>query len=98
MIGIGGYVICNLHQRLVLLGDDLYFFITSSLAADLTDHLSFSFSYNIVFFITTYLLPMVVMLVCYYLIGRELWGSRSIGELTDRQVTSIRSKRRVSIP
>ncbi|XP_069952980.1 tachykinin-like peptides receptor 99D isoform X2 [Cherax quadricarinatus] len=51
--------------------------------------------YNIVFFITTYLLPMLVMLVCYYLIGRELWGSRSIGELTDRQVTSIRSKRRV---
>nr|QPB70564.1 putative tachykinin-related peptide receptor II variant 3 [Homarus americanus] len=51
--------------------------------------------YNIVFFITTYLLPMLVMLVCYFLIGRELWGSRSIGELTDRQAASIRSKRRV---
>ncbi|XP_042869475.1 tachykinin-like peptides receptor 86C [Penaeus japonicus] len=51
--------------------------------------------YNIVFFITTYLLPMLAMLACYFLIGRELWGSRSIGELTDRQVTSIRSKRRV---
>ncbi|XP_063585391.1 tachykinin-like peptides receptor 86C [Penaeus indicus] len=38
---------------------------------------------------------MLAMLACYFLIGRELWGSRSIGELTDRQVTSIRSKRRV---
>jgi hypothetical protein len=27
--------------------------------------------------------------------GRELWGSRSIGELTQRQADSIRSKRKV---
>ncbi|CAL4122729.1 unnamed protein product, partial [Meganyctiphanes norvegica] len=49
---------------------------------------------NIVFFITTYILPMLVMLISYTLIGRELWGSHSIGELTDRQANSIRSKRR----
>ncbi|XP_063873601.1 LOW QUALITY PROTEIN: tachykinin-like peptides receptor 86C [Scylla paramamosain] len=51
--------------------------------------------YNVVFFITTYLLPMLVMLWSYFRIGHELWGSQSIGELTERQATSIRSKRRV---
>ncbi|XP_050726319.1 tachykinin-like peptides receptor 86C isoform X2 [Eriocheir sinensis] len=51
--------------------------------------------YNIVFFATTYVLPMLVMLISYTLIGCELWGSHSIGELTDRQVSSIKSKRRV---
>lgn len=53
--------------------------------------------YNIVFFTTTYVLPMLVMLVSYTLISCELWGSHSIGELTDRQVSSIKSKRRVSL-
>ncbi|XP_050714385.1 tachykinin-like peptides receptor 99D [Eriocheir sinensis] len=38
---------------------------------------------------------MLVMLWSYFRIGHELWGSRSIGELTERQATSIRSKRRV---
>ncbi|XP_045134389.1 tachykinin-like peptides receptor 86C isoform X2 [Portunus trituberculatus] len=51
--------------------------------------------YNVVFFITTYLMPMLVMLWSYFRIGHELWGSQSIGELTERQATSIRSKRRV---
>ncbi|XP_045136936.1 tachykinin-like peptides receptor 86C isoform X2 [Portunus trituberculatus] len=51
--------------------------------------------YNIVFFATTYVLPMLVMLVSYTLISCELWGSHSIGELTDRQASSIKSKRRV---
>ena len=36
------------------------------------------------------------MVVCYTLMGRELWGSRSIGELTQRQAESIKSKRKVS--
>nr|XP_053656101.1 uncharacterized protein LOC128704905 [Cherax quadricarinatus] len=51
--------------------------------------------YNTVFFSSTYILPMCVMLVSYSLIGCELWGSRSIGEPTDRQATSIKSKKRV---
>ncbi|XP_064095584.1 tachykinin-like peptides receptor 99D isoform X2 [Macrobrachium nipponense] len=51
--------------------------------------------YNIVFFATTYLLPMLVMLISYSLVSCELWGSHSIGELTDRQANSIKSKRRV---
>lgn len=41
-------------------------------------------------------MPMIVMAVCYTLMGRELWGSRSIGELTQRQIDSIKSKRKVS--
>lgn len=40
-------------------------------------------------------MPMIVMAVCYTLMGRELWGSRSIGELTQRQIDSVKSKRKV---
>lgn len=62
-----------------------------------TDNLtSFSrFRYNIVFLILTYAIPIVVMIFCYSLMGRELWGSRSIGEHTERQLESMRSKRKV---
>lgn len=38
---------------------------------------------------------MVVMLICYSLMGRVLWGSRSIGETTERQMESMKSKRKV---
>lgn len=54
-----------------------------------------SFRYNIVFLILTYLIPIIVMIFCYSLMGRELWGSRSIGERTERQMESMRSKRKV---
>jgi tachykinin-like receptor len=53
--------------------------------------------YNLVFLGLTYLVPVTAMAVCYTLMGRELWGSRSIGELTQRQMDSIKSKRKVSI-
>lgn len=43
----------------------------------------------------TYGIPMIVMLICYSLMGRVLWGSRSIGENTDRQMESMKSKRKV---
>jgi tachykinin-like receptor len=36
------------------------------------------------------------MAICYTLMGRELWGSRSIGEMTQRQSEVIKSKRKVS--
>ncbi|KAL9895226.1 tachykinin-like peptides receptor 86C [Glossina fuscipes] len=51
--------------------------------------------YNIIILIITYGIPMIVMLICYTLMGRVLWGSRSIGETTDRQLESIKSKRKV---
>ncbi|KAL7023259.1 hypothetical protein ACKWTF_012541 [Chironomus riparius] len=51
--------------------------------------------YNIVFLILTYAIPIFVMIFCYSLMGRELWGSRSIGEHTERQLESMKSKRKV---
>ena len=52
-------------------------------------------SYNIALLILTYGIPIVVMLICYTLMGRVLWGSRSIGETTERQMESMKSKRKV---
>uniref|UniRef100_A0A182SZT3 G-protein coupled receptors family 1 profile domain-containing protein n=1 Tax=Anopheles maculatus TaxID=74869 RepID=A0A182SZT3_9DIPT len=54
--------------------------------------------YNLVFLILTYGIPMLIMIVCYSLMGRELWGSRSIGEHTERQLESMKSKKKLSSP
>ncbi|XP_024939280.1 tachykinin-like peptides receptor 86C isoform X2 [Cephus cinctus] len=51
--------------------------------------------YNLVFLGVTYLIPVTAMGICYTLMGRELWGSRSIGEHTQHQKESMKSKRRV---
>ncbi|RZF36506.1 hypothetical protein LSTR_LSTR008841 [Laodelphax striatellus] len=51
--------------------------------------------YNIVLFLLTYIVPMTAMVGCYTAMGRELWGSRAIGVLTQRQADSIKSKRKV---
>ncbi|XP_034943152.1 tachykinin-like peptides receptor 86C isoform X3 [Chelonus insularis] len=51
--------------------------------------------YNLVFLGVTYLIPMIVMAVCYTLMGRKLWGSKSIGEHTQHQKYSMKSKRKV---
>ncbi|XP_043492831.1 tachykinin-like peptides receptor 86C [Polistes fuscatus] len=51
--------------------------------------------YNILFLNMTYLIPIVVMAVCYTLMGRKLWGSKFIGELTHNQKESMKSKRKV---
>lgn len=53
------------------------------------------YAYNIVFLVLTYGVPMIVMVVCYTLMGRELWGSQSIGEHTQRQHESVRAKKKV---
>ncbi|XP_063229068.1 tachykinin-like peptides receptor 86C [Bacillus rossius redtenbacheri] len=53
------------------------------------------YMYNVVFLALTYLVPVTVMAVCYTLMARELWGNRAIGELTQRQLEAIRSKRKV---
>ena len=52
--------------------------------------------YNLVFLGVTYLIPITVMAVCYTLMGRKLWGSKSIGEHTQHQKESIKSKRKVN--
>ncbi|XP_069700376.1 tachykinin-like peptides receptor 99D isoform X2 [Periplaneta americana] len=51
--------------------------------------------YNVLFMILTYFLPISSMTFTYARVGRELWGSQSIGECTQRQLDNIRSKRRV---
>ncbi|KAL0832963.1 hypothetical protein ABMA28_001097 [Loxostege sticticalis] len=53
------------------------------------------FVYQVLFFVVTYAVPMLGMTFFYSAMGKVLWGSRSIGELTQRQVDSIRSKRKV---
>uniref|UniRef100_A0A8D9FJG2 Tachykinin-like peptides receptor 86C n=3 Tax=Cacopsylla melanoneura TaxID=428564 RepID=A0A8D9FJG2_9HEMI len=51
--------------------------------------------YNLVLFFLTYIIPMTAMVICYTNMGRELWGSRQIGEMNVRQLECIKSKRRV---
>lgn len=58
-------------------------------------HLLHHHSYNIVFLIVTYGVPMLVMVVCYTIMGKVLWGSQSIGEHTQRQIESIKAKKKV---
>ena len=44
----------------------------------------------------TYLMPVMVMAACYSRMSHVLWRSESIGELSQRQIQSIHSKRKVS--
>ncbi|CAG9769273.1 unnamed protein product [Ceutorhynchus assimilis] len=50
--------------------------------------------YQMLFLVIAYLVPMTLMSLCYTVMGKVLWGSQSIGELTQRQIDSIRSKRK----
>ncbi|XP_075210909.1 tachykinin-like receptor at 86C [Lycorma delicatula] len=56
---------------------------------------SSEYMYNLVFLGVTYIMPVISMAVCYGLIGYQLWGSQSIGEKTQRQLQSVRAKRKV---
>ncbi|EDV94640.1 tachykinin-like peptides receptor 99D isoform X2 [Drosophila grimshawi] len=60
-----------------------------------TNHSKQEHLYNILILVLTYLLPIVSMTVTYSRVGIELWGSKTIGEYTPRQVENVRSKRRV---
>ncbi|KAH8384097.1 hypothetical protein KR009_012113, partial [Drosophila setifemur] len=60
-----------------------------------TNHSTWETLYNILIMILTYILPIVSMTVTYSRVGIELWGSKTIGECTPRQVENVRSKRRV---
>ncbi|XP_021956485.1 tachykinin-like peptides receptor 99D [Folsomia candida] len=51
--------------------------------------------YNVLFLIFTYVVPITAMGYTYTRVGIELWGSKSIGECTQRQLDNIKSKRRV---
>ena len=60
----------------------------------------FVFRYNLVFFLVTYLLPMVGMILCYLQMGLHLWqGDReTIGSVPQHpaMVKSRQNKKRVS--
>ncbi|CAG7817554.1 unnamed protein product [Allacma fusca] len=53
------------------------------------------FGYNICLIIFAYFIPMIAMAVCYGSMSKELWGHRQIGEVTERQINSMISKRKV---
>ncbi|KAH9419754.1 Substance-K receptor [Dermatophagoides pteronyssinus] len=51
--------------------------------------------YNVIILLVTYMLPIASMSYTYFRVGRELWGSQSIGECTAKQMESIKSKRKI---
>ncbi|CAM6031629.1 unnamed protein product, partial [Sphagnum compactum] len=51
--------------------------------------------YNILFLLLTYVVPIISMAFTYTLIARVLWGSKGIGEFTEFQKESIKSKRKI---
>ncbi|CAG2170480.1 unnamed protein product, partial [Oppiella nova] len=51
--------------------------------------------YNILFLLLTYVVPIISMVFTYTLIARVLWGHKGIGEFTEFQKESIRSKRKI---
>ncbi|XP_034487365.1 tachykinin-like peptides receptor 99D [Drosophila innubila] len=59
------------------------------------NHSKMEHLHNILIMILTYFLPIISMTVTYSRVGIELWGSKTIGEYTPRQVENVRSKRRV---
>ena len=54
--------------------------------------------YQIAVIILIYLLPLLVMLVTYSLIGQTLWGSKIPGEASDHYQNQIQAKRKVHTP
>ncbi|GFX24572.1 tachykinin-like peptides receptor 99D [Trichonephila clavipes] len=54
-----------------------------------------SLNYNVVILVVTYVLPITSMTFTYFRVGRELWGSQSIGECTQKQIESVNSKRKI---
>uniref|UniRef100_A0A3B1IDI6 Tachykinin receptor 2 n=1 Tax=Astyanax mexicanus TaxID=7994 RepID=A0A3B1IDI6_ASTMX len=52
-------------------------------------------SYQFALIILIYLLPLLVMLVTYSLVGQRLWGSKIPGEASDHYQNQIQAKRKV---
>ncbi|XP_074596570.1 tachykinin-like peptides receptor 86C [Brevipalpus obovatus] len=51
--------------------------------------------YNLVIFLMDYAIPMVIMGVTYFKIGKIFWANHGIGELTTSQHEAIKSRKRV---
>ncbi|XP_045525765.1 tachykinin-like peptides receptor 99D [Pieris brassicae] len=61
----------------------------------ITTRSQLEYMYNVMFMLLTYFLPIMSMTYTYSKVGVELWGSKSIGECTQRQLDNVKSKRRV---
>ena len=55
----------------------------------------FFVSYNLIYFLLTYLMPLLVMGLCYLQMGRKLWREKTIGGDTPSMAKSRKSKQRV---
>ena len=55
----------------------------------------FYVSYNLIYFLLTYLMPLVVMGLCYLQMGRKLWREKTIGEDTPSMAKSRKTKQKV---
>lgn len=55
------------------------------------------FSYQFAVILLIYLLPLLVMLVTYSLVGRSLWGGHIPGEATEHYHSQITAKRKVEL-
>lgn len=53
-------------------------------------------SYQYTLILLIYLLPLLVMLVTYSIVGRSLWGGHIPGEATDHYHNQITAKRKVT--
>lgn len=54
------------------------------------------YSYQYAVILLIYLLPLLVMLVTYSLVGRSLWGGHIPGEATNHYHNQITAKRKVT--
>ncbi|XP_013791638.1 tachykinin-like peptides receptor 99D, partial [Limulus polyphemus] len=50
--------------------------------------------YNVNILVLTYILPISSMTFTYFRVGLELWGSKTIGECTEKQLEATKSKRK----
>ena len=53
------------------------------------------FSYNLLYFVLTYCLPLVIMLLAYLQMGRKLWCQKNIGEDTPTLAKCRKTKQKV---
>ena len=51
--------------------------------------------YNVIILAITYVLPILLMSFTYFCIGKELWGSKMIGEKNKKIEKSMESKQKV---
>ena len=52
-------------------------------------------SYNLVYFVLTYCIPLVIMLMAYIQMGSKLWGQQNIGEDTPTLAKCRKTKQKV---